>query len=453
MRSRNFPVSTSAVILLSILFTRTAHAGSASWTATPSVFNLWTDLNNWTPATVPNGPNDTATFPSTTSLNTLPELNSPIELNSLIFDPGCPDYFTIEVDGLLTISGAGVLNNSGRVKVIYVKPYPAGELDFTGSAVAGDSNCYFSTYQRIMRFFDTSSAGSANFTAESGSNVGDGGLIEFNDSSTGGTAFIAVPRDPRLKGPGTLSIYNHAPPGVSIGALSGGGEVLLGAVGGPASGRNLTVGTNNLSTIFSGVIQDAGKGGSLTKVGKGQLVLSGANLYGGGTLVSGGRLLVTNQTGSGTGSGSVKVIRSGALGGFGMIAGAVTVGNGTGSGAKLAPSIGNTQPLILTIQSLLTFQRGGIYSPRLFTNNVTADQVRASSVTIESGARFVFAGAGQSSVPLGTVFTVISNSAATPIAGTFGNLADGSTIIVGSNTFRANYEGGDGNDLTLTVVP
>ena len=453
MKSRIIPGSILAGTLLFILFIQTADAGSASWTAAPSVFNLWTDVNNWTPATVPNGPDDIATFPATTSLSTLPEINSSIELNSLIFDPGCPDFFTIEIDGLLTMSGAGVINNSGKAKVVYVKPYPAGELDFTGSAVGGDSNCYFTTYQRIMRFFDSSSAGSAFFTAESGVNIGEGGLIEFNDSSTGGTAFISLPRDPRLKGPGILSIYNHQPPGVSIGALDGGGNVLLGAVTGPASGRNLTVGTNDLSTIFSGVIQDAGKGGSLTKVGKGQLVLSGVNLYLGGTLVSDGQLLVTNQTGSATGTGPVKVIRRGALGGFGTIAGAVTVGTGTGSGGKLAPSIGNTQPLVLTIQSLLTFKGGGTYSPRLFTSNATADQVRANGATIESGARFVFAGAGQGSVLPGTVFTVIGNSAATPISGAFSNLADGSTLIVGSNTFQANYEGGDGNDLTLTVLP
>jgi hypothetical protein len=48
---------------------------------------------------------------------------------------------------------------------------------------------------------------------------------------------------------------------------------------------------------------------------------------------------------------------------------------------------------------------------------------------------------------------VINNTSATPIAGRFGNLPDGATVTVGSNTFLANYEGGDGNDLTLTVVP
>jgi len=55
------------------------------------------------------------------------------------------------------------------------------------------------------------------------------------------------------------------------------------------------------------------------------------------------------------------------------------------------------------------------------------------------------------SLATGTVFTVISNTAAIPIVGTFSNLPDGATITIGDNTFEADYEGGDGNDLTLTV--
>ena len=59
-----------------------------------------------------------------------------------------------------------------------------------------------------------------------------------------------------------------------------------------------------------------------------------------------------------------------------------------------------------------------------------------------------------SALPAGPAFTAIGNTAGgQPDHGTFVNLADGSTITVGSNTFQANYEGGDGNDLTLTVVP
>ena len=47
---------------------------------------------------------------------------------------------------------------------------------------------------------------------------------------------------------------------------------------------------------------------------------------------------------------------------------------------------------------------------------------------------------------------MIDNTAATPIAGTFSNLADGSTFTSNGNTYQVDYEGGDGNDLTLTIV-
>jgi hypothetical protein len=49
--------------------------------------------------------------------------------------------------------------------------------------------------------------------------------------------------------------------------------------------------------------------------------------------------------------------------------------------------------------------------------------------------------------------TVIKNTAATPIAGTFSNLPDGAIVNVNGNNLQADYQGGDGNDLTLTVVP
>ncbi len=48
---------------------------------------------------------------------------------------------------------------------------------------------------------------------------------------------------------------------------------------------------------------------------------------------------------------------------------------------------------------------------------------------------------------------MLSNTAATPINGTFANLADGSTLTAGRNKLLVSYTGGDGNDLVLTVVP
>ena len=51
------------------------------------------------------------------------------------------------------------------------------------------------------------------------------------------------------------------------------------------------------------------------------------------------------------------------------------------------------------------------------------------------------------------VLTLISNTSANPISGTFSNLADGSIVTIDGNNFQASYTGGDGNDLTLTVGP
>ena len=53
----------------------------------------------------------------------------------------------------------------------------------------------------------------------------------------------------------------------------------------------------------------------------------------------------------------------------------------------------------------------------------------------------------------GTTLVLISNTAATPISGTFSNLADGAIVNVNGNNLQASYTGGDGNDLTLTVEP
>ena len=77
----------------------------------------------------------------------------------------------------------------------------------------------------------------------------------------------------------------------------------------------------------------------------------------------------------------------------------------------------------------------------------------ANGVTIESGAQFTFKQLANKKLSAGRVFTVLDNTSANPITGTFANLPDDSTFTIGNNTYQADYQGGDGNDLTLTVVP
>jgi autotransporter-associated beta strand protein len=286
----------------------------------------------------------------------------------------------------------------------------------------------------------TPSAANATLITNGGSTGGTGGTISFAQTSDGGAARVEVFDD------GTLDISSHAGPGVTIGSLKGNGLVLIGA-------NNLTIGSNNVSTRFDGVIQDGGSatGGSLTKVGTGRLILTNANTYTGGTTVNGGTLLANYTTGSGLGTGPVLAV-SGILGGSGIISGRVTMGTGRGTGTTLGPGANSFVPGTLTIRKQLALKSDATYRVTINSTTPAADLVIANGVRI-IGAQIVFNEVGSAALPPGTVFTVISNTSNKPISGTFSNLPEGGSITVGNNTFQASYTGGDRNDLTITVLP
>ena len=111
-------------------------------------------------------------------------------------------------------------------------------------------------------FNDSSTAGSA-ILAAGGGIYGSGGGILFKGTSSGGTARVQVFSGfPLNAGNGFLGISGHQS-GVTIGSIEGDGVVFIGA-------NDLTVGTNNMNTVFSGFI---GGSGSLAKVGNGVLTL------------------------------------------------------------------------------------------------------------------------------------------------------------------------------------
>ena len=486
------------ILALLIAMQTTLLAGSATWDLSPTS-NDWNTAANWTPATVPDEEADVATFGVSDVTNI--SVSTSTILGGITFDSGASIY-TIVAD--FSIRGVGITNNSGVTQQFDSSP----GVGFDGNATAGSGVVYtdngiapdgfdisfndnsqagsatfinkgdslglygaymvFSgqasaanstimnepgdTYGARTDFYDDSSAENSNITlelgavlafynnttAETATLTAASGTIYFEELSTGNLARI------ELTGGGILDLtkHNNASP-MTIGSLEGDGisTVRLGT-------QTLTVGGNGLSTTFSGAIT---QGGSLVKAGSEKLTLTGSNTYRGGTTITGGTLIAQARTGSATGPGALNV-NAGTLGGKGTIAGAVTVGTGTGSGAYFAP--GTKGPDTLAISKALTFKADGSYKCDLSLGRAKTDQVSAKGVTIESGAQFVLSPKGVQTLTIGTVFTVINNTAATAISGTFANLADGSIIsATAGNKLQVSYEGGDGNDLTLTVVP
>ncbi len=330
--------------------------------------------------------------------------------------------------GSFTLEG-GRISGAGGAEMIYQDDATADQASFvvnggpTSGAIAAS-----------IDFQDDTTAANASFTINGGTNGGDGGLVQFSNSSNGGLAPFAIFDN------GRLDISTHKTPGTTVGSIEGNGLVLLGA-------NQLVVGANNLDKTFSGTIQNSG---SIAKTGTGTLTLSGANTYTGGTTVSQGTLVAANTTGSATGTGAVSV-NAGTLGGNGIISGPVTLGNG----AFLAPAHGARTQATFTTSSALTFNSGSTYTCtfKARRNQARTDEVSANGVTINSGATFDLTGQAQGVLRQGLTLTVISNTSANPIIGAFSNLPDGGIVTVNNNNFQASYEGGDGNDLTLTVVP
>jgi hypothetical protein len=369
-----------AVVMLDL---RNAHAGSATWNTNPGS-SSWGTPTNWTPVTVPDGFQDTATFAASSTTSVSVSGFSHLFLMRLVFNAGA-SAFTINMlpSDTLFVWGFGVINNSGTVQTFTALIDAAGNnggIAFYNSSTAGSLTAFNQsggvangTGGASLFFLDTSSAGTATFTNSGGgvngtsggfvglgsnstaSNAtfinqggavdgaiggvtqvynnataangtfianggavsgarggiaflsgaaigangtftanggavsgayggeinfnnsvdagnalltangapsGGGAAIHFNQSSSGGTTRV------RVLGNGGLDIVSHASPGVTIGSVEGDGFVNVG-------GNTLMVGTNDLSTTFSGFIDDSGVMGVFAKIDNGVLTLQG----------------------------------------------------------------------------------------------------------------------------------------------------------------------------------
>lgn len=136
------------------------------------------------------------------------------------------------------------------------------------------------------------------------------------------------------------------------------------------------------------------------------------------------------------------------VGSKGILAGTGRVDNVTVmSGGIVAPG---HSPGTLTTGNI-EWVEGGIYEFEIGAEG--ADQIIANgTVTLGNGTLNVLR--YQDYAPkAGDVYTIIANDGSDAVSGTFKDLPEGATFTTGDGAvYRVNYGGGDGNDVTLTVI-
>lgn len=279
------------------------------------------------------------------------------------------DYFVSSTAG-----NANITNNSGA------------DLQFENSSKAGSANI---TNNNTLEFKESGTAENATITNNSG------GTTFFVGGGNGGTArFI-------MNGTGALDISQFTTNvAITAGSIEGDGNVFLGD-------HVLTVGGNNRSTTFSGVIKDGGAGGgtlgSLVKEGTGTLILSGTNTYTGATMVAAGALEVD---GSITTS-NLATVNGGTLSGIGAVT-TTQVNSGI-----LAPGNAANPTGTLTISGSLTFQSAALYMASVSSS--TASKAIVSGTATLGGASVKIASG--STPQIGVTYTILTST--TGVSGTF----------------------------------
>jgi len=217
---------------------------------------------------------------------------------------------------------------------------------------------------------------------------------------------------------GAGSFIDLAGVNLTIGSLAGAGTVTNSGVA-----ATLTVGSDNTSTTFSGVIQDGAGATALQKGGTGTMTLTGSNTYTGATRVNGGTLVIgaTGSLGGGT--------YAGALNFFG---GHFTYSGSAAQTLSGAITLSAAATLTNTSTSMLTM-----------SNSVS---LGANTLTLLGNGTGV--GGGTQNI---TISGTMSGTAITAL--TIGNTTTGSNVIIsGNNTFTGAIWFPAGNSQPNSVL-
>lgn len=219
-------------------------------------------------------------------------------------------------------------------------------------------------------------------------------------------------------GANTAKFYSNSIPEV-VGGMAGNGEIVFGG-----AGTGLTVGGGNITSNFTGNF--SASGGRIVKVGTGTWNINGVTYSSGpitpieirvedGTLVFNSSLPTTDVT----------VTNNGVLSSVGP------------AGDTIATAGGKIRPLACLTVSSLTMAAGGVYNPDISGTTACSDYDKVIVTgTADLNGGVLNLGMTYGTPTVGDTFTILT---AGSVVGTFNGLPNGSTIAIGSVTYRINY--------------
>jgi fibronectin-binding autotransporter adhesin len=235
-----------------------------------------------------------------------------------------------------------------------------------------------------------------------------------------------------------LNGYSDTINGLTIGGAAAGARITNSVTGASV----LTVGANDTTSSFSGIINDGGVGKtlSLTKIGSGTLTLSGNNTYMGATTVdqgvlsiSGGYLSAATTINIATGATLTTSINNTFSGGGTGQGGAWTIaGTITGTGNA------QTMPASVTLNNGTmngnTFAAWGTFlanGATMITANGGTNTISAGNLGIANGSVLTL------NTPLATDALTVSSvlGASSALAGGLTKTGDGTSTLSGANTY------------------
>jgi autotransporter-associated beta strand protein len=237
-------------------------------------------------------PGSTST-PGTMSINSL-RFNA---AGASVTDSGGGDTLTIASGGILetsvvgnsaiSISAANLASGNGQDLIVINNNAATNPAMTIGSAISGSNGLTKSGVGGLVLSSANTFTGNTNLNG--GATTITNGLALQNS-----TVNFNLQAGSLLFGNGVTS--------ATLGGLNGNQSLALSTTDASPLAVALTVGGNNASTTMGGVMSG---GGSLTKIGSGTLVITGANTYTGNTTISAGTLQIGANNGIGSIAGNI----------------------------------------------------------------------------------------------------------------------------------------------------